>query len=240
MDLHDSGEATRSSGTPIWARETPRRRPAVTRDDIVTAAMELANEQGLDAVSMRRVASRLGIGPMALYTHIDSKDDLLDLLADALAGEIVLDDDELTSDWRESITRVARRERAMIKQHPWAIQLWGKRRTIGPKALLHIEQSLKALDGLNISPAEAMQIVKAVDQYTSGFVLREVLTYSEEAIGLGTPTGAYLRDTATSAGHQRLMKLLQHNPSQLPSNDESFEQGLRWLLEGVARDITGP
>ncbi|MFE3262021.1 TetR/AcrR family transcriptional regulator [Nocardia sp. NPDC059091] len=240
MELHDSGEDNIASGTPIWARETPRRRPAVTRDDIVATAMELANEEGLDAVSMRRVAARLGVGPMALYTHIDSKDDLFDLLADALAGEIILDEDELTTDWRESITRVARRERAMIKRHPWATDLVGKRTTIGPNALLHIEQSLKALDGLGVPPAQATQIVQAVDQYTTGFVLRETLASSPEAFGLDSPTGAYLRDAAAKAGHQRLMKLLQHNPSELPNPDDSFEQGLRWLLEGITSDITAP
>ncbi|MEV4124348.1 TetR/AcrR family transcriptional regulator [Nocardia sp. NPDC049707] len=240
MELHDSGEDNVSSGTPIWARESPRRRPAVTRDDIVAAAMDLANSEGLDAVSMRRVASRLGVGPMALYTHIDSKDDLFDLLADALAGEIILDENELTADWRASITQVARSERAMIKRHPWATDLVGKRTTIGPNALLHIEQSLKALDGLGISPAQATQIVQAVDQYTTGFVLRETLASSPESFGLDSPTGAYVRDAATKAGHQRLVELLGHNPSELPDPDESFEQGLRWLLEGIARDITGP
>ncbi|WP_327146876.1 TetR/AcrR family transcriptional regulator [Nocardia sp. NBC_01327] len=238
MDLQNPGKDAHT-GTPIWARPKPQRRPTVTRDDIVTAAMNIADEEGFEAVSMRRVASRLGVGPMALYTHIDSKDDLLDLIADALAGKIVLSDDDLTEDWRESITRVARRERAMIKQHPWAIELFGKRRTIGPNAMLHSEQSLKALDGLDSSPAVTIQIVKAVDQYTTGFVLRETLTYSQEAFGLGSAAGAYMRDAAVANGYRRLTKLLQHNPTELPGNDESFERGLRWLLEGIERDITG-
>jgi hypothetical protein len=81
--------------------------------------------------------------------------------------------------------------------------------------------------------------VQAVDQYTTGFVLCETLTSSPESFGLESPTGAYLRDAATQAGHQRLMELFVHDPSELPDPDESFEQGLRWLLEGIARDIVG-
>ncbi|WP_433665857.1 TetR/AcrR family transcriptional regulator [Nocardia sp. CA-136227] len=236
MEQHESGEGG-SVSTPIWARPAPQRRPSVSRDDIVSAAMDLANEEGLDSVSMRRVAARLGIGPMALYTHIDTKNDLFDLMADALAGEIVLDDAEFTADWRESLTRVARRERALIKQHPWATELVGRRTSVGPKVLLQVEQSLKALDGLDISPATAMQIVKAVDQYTTGFVLREILSYSPEAFGLGSPEGTYVREAATLAGHSRILKLLDHSPSDFPDNDTSFEMGLRWLLEGIAQDL---
>jgi AcrR family transcriptional regulator len=201
--------------------------------------MDIAGAEGLDAVSMRRVAARLGVGPMALYTHIDSKDDLLDLLADALAGEIILDDDELTADWRESITRVARRERAMNQRHPWAAELAGRRSAPGPNALLHIEQSLEALDGLSISPTMALQIVHAVDQYTLGFVLRETRTRSPEAFAPDSPAGAYLRDTARAAGHRRLTNLLRHESVDLPDHDQSFERGLRWLLEGIERDIAG-
>lgn len=229
----------KTADTPIWARSTPRRRPALTRGEIVAAALEIANADGLDAVSMRRVASRLGVGAMALYTHVDSKDDLLDLMTDALAEEVLLDDAEFTADWRESITKVARRERAMMKQHPWASELVGRRSMIGPKALLHIEQSLRALDGLDVPAAKAAQIINAVDQYTIGYVLRETPTAPLQAFAPDSPTGTYLREAAASAGHERLARLLRDHPADLPGHEESFDQGLRWLLEGIAREITG-
>lgn len=238
MDSPDTVDDV-SRGTPIWARSPQRRRPALNRDEIVAAALEIANADGLGAVSMRRVASRFGVGAMALYTHIDSKDDLLDLMADALAGEILLDEDEFTADWRESITRVARRERAVLKRHPWASELVGKRGMIGPKALLHSEQSLRALDGLDVSPAVAAQIINAVDRYTIGYVLRETRAAPLQDLGPDSPAGAYLRDAAATAGHRRLARLLHHDRSDFPDGDAGFEQGLRWLLEGIAHEITG-
>jgi AcrR family transcriptional regulator len=226
------------ASTPIWARSTPRRRPALTREEIVAAALGIANAEGLEAVSMRRVAARLGVGAMALYTHVDSKDDLLDLMIDALAEEVLLDDGEFTGDWRESITKVARRERAMMKQHPWVSELVGRRTMIGPKALLHIEQSLRALDGLDVSPATAAQVINAVDQYTIGYVLRETPKAPLQAFAHDSPTGAYLREAAAAGGHERLARLLDDHTADLPGHEESFEQGLRWLLEGIARAIT--
>ncbi|MFJ4652424.1 TetR/AcrR family transcriptional regulator [Nocardia sp. NPDC088792] len=236
MDQQQSG-ADANRAVPIWARSAPRRRPAVTRDEIVTAAMDIAGEEGSDAVSMRRVAARLGIGPMALYTHIDSKDDLIDLIADELAGEIILDENEFSEDWRESISRVARRERAMIKRHPWATELVGKRGALGPNALLHIEQSYKALDGLDVPIPIASQIINAVDQYTTGFVLRESHAATRRDLGPDSPGAAYVREAATAAGHERFVQLLQQDPADFPDADESFEIGLGWLLEGITRDL---
>ena len=121
---------------------------------------------------MRRVAQRLGAGAMTLYSYVANKDDLLDLMADAVMGELVV---------ARPLGRLARGAAADRAEHArdlprpgWLAELGRRRSSPGPNALMHFEQSLQAVSGLGLDPEQRMAVIAAVDDYVFGFVHREV------------------------------------------------------------------
>src|SRR5580658_9905519 len=95
---------------PIWARPEPAaRQPRFSREQIAAAALEIADADGFEAVSMRKIAAHLGAGTMSLYRYIATKDDLVALLDDALLAEALVPGGELPHDWQEALALVARR-----------------------------------------------------------------------------------------------------------------------------------
>jgi AcrR family transcriptional regulator len=209
----------------VWTRAERKSRPTLSREAIVRAAVAVADAEGLDAVSIRRVATELGARAMSLYTYIARKEDLLDLMADEVAAETV-PDLPLPQDWREATIAIARLERQAAHRHPWIISLIARRAetsTLGPNTLRHLELSLAALDPLDATPAQKWQIMLAVGDYASGFVLRE----SRERAGTAGHNVAHLRTLAAGGEFPRLTALLG------TTRIDSFEQGLRWLLNGI-------
>jgi AcrR family transcriptional regulator len=129
---------SRSATGPIWTRPEPAGRAArLRRADIAGAALAIADREGFAAVSMRRVARELDAGTMSLYHYLRTKDDLLELMDDAVIGELLVPPDELPENWRAALTAIARRTRAAWARHPWAIDsLRGER--FGPNAMAHV------------------------------------------------------------------------------------------------------
>jgi AcrR family transcriptional regulator len=156
----------------IWDNPAPgSRRPRHTREQIATAALEIADREGFEAVSMRRVATEIGSGTMTLYHYVRTKDDLIDLMHDAIMGEVLVPAGELPTAWRPALTAIARRSRAVFIRHPWALQALGGARG-GPNGMRHFEQSVAAVSELSISPREKLEIIAIVDDYVFGFVFR--------------------------------------------------------------------
>jgi AcrR family transcriptional regulator len=219
----------RKSG-PVWSRPEPERRAPLDRARIVAAATGLADAEGLDAVSIRRVAAVLGARPMSLYNYIGSKEDLLDLMFDELAGE-VLKGGPLPPGWREAMTVVAGRKRQLCLAHPWAIRLYGRRPRVGPHVLMQLERSVVALRPLTTDLADAVQIVNAVDDYTMGHVTRE-LTFGGSVAGEWEETmRPYLRGLVESGRYPVLAPLLVAPVSD--DGDATFAAGLAWFLDGI-------
>lgn len=219
---------------PVWAREEPRR-DALNRAGIVAAALRIADAEGLGAVSIRRVASELGVGTMSLYTHVESKDDLLDLMFDELIRE-ASPTGAPQPGWRAALAETARRKRALCLRHPWAVVLYGRRPLLGPNAMRMFEETLAAMHDLRADPATVWQVICAVDDYTLGFIQRETV-YGEAARQQGSALDdweaavePYLR-RVTESGEFPLLRALR---VVLGKTDErSFEQGLDWLLDGI-------
>src|SRR5260370_42122493 len=117
-------------------------RPPLSREQIVRAAIELADEHGLKAVSARRIAGRLGSGATSLYWHVRSKADLYELMFDAMVGEVQLP--EPTGDWRADLRAVARSTQVMGKNHPW-VALLGVQPGLGPNTRRYAEHCMKIL-----------------------------------------------------------------------------------------------
>jgi len=129
----------------IWTVPEPgSRRATYTREQIARKAVEIADAEGFSAVSMRRVASELGAGTMTLYHYIRDKDDLVALMENEMMSELILSEEVLTDDWRESIAEIARRSREALRRHRWTSDVPPGTEG-GPNGIRHFDQSLRAL-----------------------------------------------------------------------------------------------
>jgi AcrR family transcriptional regulator len=146
-------------------------KPDVRRRAIVDAAIALADSEGLVAVTMRAVAGRLGVGTMTLYSYVEAKDELLDLMLEELSGEMLLDE-PVPSDWREALTAIAKRTRAVLEAHPWMFKAATREPGLGVNFLRHVEQSRAAVASLALDNEATAAILAAVDDYTLGHALR--------------------------------------------------------------------
>jgi len=137
------GAARRPAAQPatdlIWLRPDSGardQRPALSRDQIVRAAVELADEHGLDAVSTRRIATALGSGPTSMYWHVPSKADLYELMFDAALGEVELPR-ALSGNWQADLRALARSTHLMLQRHPW-LMLLAIQPELGPNTRMHL------------------------------------------------------------------------------------------------------
>jgi AcrR family transcriptional regulator len=193
---------------------------------VVSAAVKIADADGLPAVSIRRVAAMLGARTMSLYSHIDGKDDLLDLMREQVAAESLVRG-ELPDGWREAIVGIAAREREVALRHPWVIHLIGHPGHVGPNALRHLEQSLRVLTRLTGDARVALDVAAAVDQYVLGHVISEVTRGPARAI-----VAPYTRMLLDNGEFPTLAPLVARG---FGPNGNNFEDGLNWLLDGVER-----
>lgn len=227
---------------PIWTREPAPAAPALSRDRIVAAAIALADADGLDAVSIRRVAAELGARPMSLYAHIASKDDLLELMHDAVVAESLLGD--VPHGWQEALRAIARTTRAAVLRHPWILATLGDRPRFGPATLRHVDESVAAVSGLDADDDTRRTLMLAVDTYTIGYLtvelsgrmIRRRITPEEDAAWRAA-AGEYAR-TRIEAGE--LPNLAGQDLSdfmRIEDADATFEQGLDWLLRGAAAQL---
>ena len=242
------GRSADRDDLPIWFRPEPgSRRPKFSREQIAAAALEIADTEGFDAVSMRRIAARLGAGTMSLYRYISAKSDLVALMDDALMGESLITEGELPSDWREAVTIIARKTRDALMRHPWAVKaLQGggaasQDGAFGPNGLRHFEQSLAAVAGAPLSTEAKLDLLANVDDFVFGHVLRAGETQARATEASGTDyaevIAAFITEQLRSGQFPYLAELAQDPAAQTliePGKlDQRFEAGLRALLDGA-------
>jgi len=229
-------------------RHLPRRATALSREEIVRAAIKVADSEGPEAISMRRIARELNAGTMSLYWHIASKEELLDLMVDSVAGEAKAP--EPSGDWRQDLRAWACTIRAVLHRHQWAVNFMGGRPPTGPKAMGNLERSLGALDGLGLDKATAMTSVMAVGTYVLGAVLRELQELIGERHQADRFTGmsdaekqamlAQFTDRIRQSGrYPHMVAMISEgiDPDAADTRDERFEFGLDCLLAGLAARI---
>lgn len=156
------------------AQETQRRpgRPArLSRDGVLAAAMELADREGLETLTMRRLGEHLGVEAMSLYRHVDHKEALLDGLVDLVFVEIERAAPE--GGWQAALRRTAGSMRAALRRHPWAIGLMESRVTPGPENLRHRDALLGVLFDAGFTAADATHAINLVDSFVYGHALQE-------------------------------------------------------------------
>jgi AcrR family transcriptional regulator len=227
----------------VWARdEAAQKTPSLSREGIVASAIAIADAEGLTAVSIRRIATELGARPMSLYSHIEHKEDLIDLMIDEVMRGALLTG-EVPADWREAVRQIAHRSRAMVSDHPWMIGAAIHRPMLGPNALRHIDQSLEAVASLDLPPARKRAVLLTIDTYTLGFAGWEVRSTVAEKRGRDAVASrksdalaAYVKSQAASGEYPNLAKL-SGEELRLDVGAESFEVGLEWLLAGIEAEV---
>jgi AcrR family transcriptional regulator len=231
-------------------RHLPRKAAALSRDEIVRTAIRVADAEGADAVSMRRIARELNAGTMSLYWHIVSKEELLDLMLDAVQGD--RQNPEPSGDWRRDMREAARGIRQSLHEHPWLMDFIGGRPPVGPKSLRNLERTLGYFDGLNLDIRMAMDIATTLGTYVMGAVLREVQernsqTYTEQMLADMTEAeqqkvfGEFTERVRATERYPHLAEVLGagYDPDAAETRDERFEFGLDCLLDGIAARIAG-
>jgi AcrR family transcriptional regulator len=233
---------------PIWARPGPgARKPRFSREQIAAAALAIADTEGFDAVSIRRVAAALGAGAMSLYRYISAKADLVALMDDAIIGETLIPDGQLPAGWREALAMIARSTKDTLLRHPWAVQaLQGRSAAaqdgpFGPNGLRHFEQSLAAVATAPLDTAARLDLLAIVDDYVFGHVLRageqQARAASPDPEHAAAITG-YIQDQLSTGQFPHLTELARDPAAQGIGDpgklDDRFERGLQALLDGAA------
>jgi AcrR family transcriptional regulator len=232
-------------GGLIWERapKEKERRERPTREAVVAAAIALADAEGLDAVSIRRVAAALQARPMGLYSFFDRKDELIDLMTDEVLAGAVLHD--VPAGWRAGLSALASATRDVCTAHPWLV-VAGMRPKLGPNAIRHFEQSLQAVAGLDISPGRKLAILRAVDTYALGYVqvaLAQQQAHRREGRSSREwqdSARAYLARLADSGDYPQLAALGTDTLLRDEDDDPAFSTGLTWMLDGIATAIRAP
>ena len=231
----------------VWLKpERPARANGspLGRGQIVRAAIDLIDEEGIDALSMRKLAARLGVGVMSLYWHVDRKDDLLELVGDAIFGEMTLPD-EPTGDWRADLTLVALESRAIFSRHPWLLQTVGSLPHYGPNFLQHAEFSFGSLALAGIAPETMALVVSAVDSFVFGSLLTRIAEARADR-SHGPPMELVLSQfqSALERGSfpalQRMMGQFEGWVDDTELEERNFRFGLECLLDGIAARLTTP
>jgi AcrR family transcriptional regulator len=225
----------------VWTRVEPAaRRPRFTRDDIVAAATRIADREGFDSVSMRRIATELDAGTMTLYHYIRTKDELLTLVIDAVMGEVVVADNEMPAHWRDAMTLLANRSRAALQRHPWILDITDDP-AIGPNSVRHFDQSLQAVESLPIELADKLDIVAAVDEYVFGYCLQQRNNVHPGDTGIDPEMIAYVSGLLQTGDYPHLAAMaddlgLEEAWGKIEAHlrDESrFDRNLHRLLDGI-------
>ncbi|MEU5129374.1 TetR/AcrR family transcriptional regulator [Streptomyces mobaraensis] len=224
----------------LWERlerPAPAPRPAaLTPRRIAAAAVAIADAEGLEAVTMRRLAADLGVAPMAAYRYVSGKDELIALMVDFVHGELELPD--AGDDWRTVVRAVALRTRALTLKHPWTAR--ADHLSLTPNQFAVSERVLAALEGLGLDADTRMAVYRTASAYVRGAVDSEIglslmmrkrgwNTGDEAREGLA-PEMTWLMGTGRYPATHRYLAEAQRKDDA----EWRFELGLDCVLDGIA------
>ncbi len=252
--LHERARAQQAreqGGRERQARDQRRRgrgriAPTLSRGEIVDAAIAIADAEGAEAISMRRIAQALRSGTMSLYWHVANKEHLLDLMLDTVVGEVTIPDPP--GDWRSFLQVTARENRAVLLRHRWVMDFIGGRPPLGPNTILNVERSLAALESLHLDTATAMNILMTVSTYVMGAALRELremraqrdleqsgFDQAEAMAGMAL----WCKRLEADGRFSHFLRIIKDgiDPDAEETRDERFEFGLDCVLDGIAMHV---
>lgn len=232
--------------TSIWMRPEahersgPGRRPGYSREQITRTAVQIADAEGVEAATMRRIAAELGTGAMSLYRYVPRRDDLFDLMIDLAMSEIELPDGP-SGDWRGDLTLLAAQTRATGLRHPWLIALLTSRPTLGPHLLRVHEFALSAFNGTGLDIDDITGFVGMLNDYVHSAIRREI-GWLEEARRTGLDPerwkrdymGPYVRQVVESGAFPLFNRSVLDSRTAHLAPEERFRHGIDRILDAIA------
>ncbi|MGW1551444.1 TetR/AcrR family transcriptional regulator [Streptomyces sp. NPDC002346] len=221
----------------IWLRrERGARGPAPTysRERIAEVAIALADGEGIEAVTMRRIAKELGTGAMTLYRYLPNKEDLYAVVIDQALG---FEAQEPTGDARADLATFARRYRETLRRHPWLAHAMAGRPIMGPNMLRANERDLALVDGRGLSIDDMVHVVNLIRHWVTGASQAETaereaaLRSGEDRTAWQKRMGPYMTELLATGRFPYLERLV--HKARHGGHDEQFEAGLAILLDGV-------
>jgi AcrR family transcriptional regulator len=200
-----------------------RHKPELSREKIAATAIAIADAEGFEAVTMRRLASEIGVGTMSLYHYVKTKEELVAMMDDALMADVILS--SLPTDWRRALCEIATRTHKVLVSHSWVFSSILSA-SPGLNAMRHMEQCLQALDGTPLTDQQKLTLLAMVDDFVFGSALRDVLSAAHV-------DHAFAKKQLGSGNFPRLSAMFAGGNAR-PSKDR-FEQGLHALLHAAGR-----
>ncbi|MFD0517858.1 TetR/AcrR family transcriptional regulator [Paractinoplanes durhamensis] len=231
-----------SEALPVWERPEPRPRAApvaLSRARIAATAIRLADEHGLDNLSVRKIAKELGVGPMRLYDYVLNRSELLDLMIDDVHAGIAEAGRRAEADWRATVLAIARATRAAALEHEWFADLLGGRPHLGPHALAIGEATAAAFSQApGVRGIEDLQrVLGAFNAFLAGAIRREVTerrttraTGTDEA-AFQKSLGPYLTRMLATGRYPTVARLVIDGAHLNP--EETFNHNLATIVDGL-------
>jgi AcrR family transcriptional regulator len=227
--------------TSLWERleKASAARPGLAAQTIAAAAVGIADADGLEAISMRRLAAELGVSAMAAYRHVSGKDDVLEMMVDLVYGEVDVPDG---AGWRETMRALASGIRAVMLEHPWLTRLPAAQAVyeLTPNRLALEERVLAALRGLGLDADTAMSVYRTVVAYVHGATsaeigLRQLMDNRGWTSGAETRTGlsAQMNWLLNTGRYPAFARYVQE-AARKDDLHWQFEAGLEYVLDGIA------
>ena len=228
--------APTAKGGVIIARSTRSAEPrdTVNRERVLRAAVDLADESGVDSVTMRELGRRLNVKAASLYNHIAGKDDLLDGMVNLALAEIDVPRDGVG--WKATMRRRAVSAREVFARHPWAASLIDSRNRGSQESLAYVDRVLGVLIGAGFSPAAAANAFLILDSYLYGFERQR----STAAPGDGADGTGAAREILTAipdGAHPFAARVAMEYAANPFDQEAAFEFGLGLILDGLERSL---
>lgn len=239
------GQTPRESGDPRQGRDPRKGRHSLGLPQIVDCAVEIADDEGLAAVSMRRVAAALGVGVMSLYHHVPNRSELVRLMSDAVFGGATLPVPE-SDDWRPRLETVARTLWSTYRRHPWVAapaMTSAAHPPLLPNAIALVEWQVRALGDLGLTDLDVIRLVTTLNSFVGGMALSNAMELeSEQESGVGVEqqwaaVGAGFDELMASGRFPMLAGLVIDAPAATDI-DAIFEFGLQRYLDGLAAYVS--
>ncbi len=212
--------------------------PALTRERVLVGAVELADEVGVEPLTIRRLAEALGSRPMTLYGYVGGKEDILDGMVDVVFGEIEPPPTDLP--WRPALRRRCVSAREVLRRHPWAVPLMESRTSPGPRTLRHHDAVLGCLRSGGLPTPVVAHAYAVVDAFVYGFAVQEA---SLPGGGAGEEIGDMAESMVGALPADEYPHLAAFTAEHVlrPGYDfgDSFEVGLDLVLDGIERLAAG-
>jgi AcrR family transcriptional regulator len=215
----------------------PQRRVPLSRERVLSGALEVADAGGITALTIRSLADKLGVKPMSVYHHVANKDEILDCIVDLVFSEIELP--TAGGDWHTEMRRRAISARQALRRHPWAIQLLQSRTDPGPATLRHHNAIIGSLRGAGFSVQMTAHAFALIDSYVFGFALSEAALPIHGPETVAEVAGSMMRQFPTDAYPHLVEFSTEHILKPGYDFGAEFEFGLDLILDALTTTIPG-